>query len=325
MAFFWKVDSFPRVRSLGKIFLYALFVFLGGALVAPQAWKLIQLLPPDQLHGLIGDVQRMPFHRYLSRSIQVAAIVLLPLLLLSLHVRSLEELGLYSNDRRFKDLLAGLASGIPAALVLMTAIFLSGALEFHANWRPSVLPRIAVSAVVVAVMEEFLFRGVILGFLRQSFSRWIAICCSALIFAGLHFLNLPSSGNEKVAPTVWSGFSALSSLDQSLPPWPLFGWAFATLLLAGIILAWMTTRTGSLWASIGLHGSWVFAQQFFNSIAGFRHLPAGALLPYVGPAQCHGAVPIGLDALGSLLLAGLLAALLLRKRPWPHLYTHITW
>jgi membrane protease YdiL (CAAX protease family) len=325
MAFFWKVDSFPRVRSLGKIFLYALFVLLGGALVAPQAWKLMQLLPPDLLHGLIGDVQRMPFHRYLSRSIQVAAIVLLPPLLLSLHVRSLEELGLYGNERRFKDLLAGLASGIPAALVLIIAIFLSGALEFHANWKPSVLPRIAVSAVVVAVLEEFLFRGVILGFLRQSLSRWMAIVCSALIFAGLHFLNLPSSGNEKVAPTAWSGLTALASLREGLPSWPIFGWAFATLLLAGIILAWMTTRTGSLWAAIGLHGSWVFTQQFFNSIAGFRHLPAGALLPYVGPAQCHGAVPIGLDALASLLLAALIAVLLLRNRPSSRLYTRITW
>lgn len=324
MAFFWKVDSFPRVRSLGKIFLYAFFVLLGGALAAPQVWVLIQHLPPDLLHGLLGEVQRMPFHRYLSRSIQVASILLLVPLLLSLHVHSLEELGLYANQRKLRDLLVGLAAGIPAALLLVSALLLSGAFEVHINWKPSVLPRIAVTAVVVAVLEEFLFRGVLLGFLRQFLGRWIAIVCSALIFSGLHFLNLPSSGVEKTPPTWTSGLSSLASLREGLPSWPLLGWAFGTLLLAGIILAWMTTRTGSLWASIALHGSWVFIQQLFNSIAGYRHLPPEAFLPYVGPAQCHGAVPVGVDALLALLLAGVIAILLLRKRPWPRLYARVS-
>lgn len=324
MAFFWNVGSFPRVRSLGKIFLYAFFVLLGGALAAPQAWALIQQLPPDLLHGLIGEVQRMPFHRYLSRSIQVASILLLFPLLLSLHVRSLEELGLYGNQRKLSDLFLGLASGIPAALLLVIALFFSGAFEIHSSWKLSVLPRIAVSAVVVAILEEFLFRGVILGFLRQALSRWIAIVCSALIFASLHFLNLPS-GVEKPPPTWSSGLSALASIREGLPPLPLLGWAFATLVFAGIILAWLTTRTGSLWASIGLHGSWVLIQQLFNSIAGYRHLPPGCFLPYLGPAQCHGAVPIGLEPLIALVLAGAIAAILMKHRPWPRLYNRISW
>ena len=77
MAFFREVGSFPAVHALGKIFLYAVVVLLGGAMAAPLAWHLIAVLPADWLHGLIGEVQRMPFHRYLSRSIQVAAILLL--------------------------------------------------------------------------------------------------------------------------------------------------------------------------------------------------------------------------------------------------------
>jgi hypothetical protein len=310
------------VRSLGKILIYALFVLLGGALAAPQAWLLIQHLPPNLLHGLVGEVQGMPFHRYLSRSIQVASILLLVPLLISLHVRSLEELGLYGNNRKLHDFFIGLATGILAALLLVIALFFSGAFEIHVNWKPSVLPRILVTAVVVAMLEEFLFRGVILGFLRQSLSRWIAIVCSALIFAGVHFLNLPASATKTV-PTWSSGLSALASLRDALPPLPIFLWTFATLLFAGIILGWLTTRTGSLWASIGLHGSWVFIQQLFNSIASYRHLPPELFLPYVGPAQCHGAVPIGLEALIALLLAGALAAIFMRHRPRPRLYNRI--
>ncbi len=263
----------------------------------------------------------MPFHRYLSRSIQVAAILLLIPLLSSLHVHSLEELGLYGSKQRLRDFLTGLATGIPAALLLVVALVFSGAFEIHAGWKPSILPKLLMTAVVVAILEEFLFRGVILGFLRQSLSRWIAIVCSALIFAGVHFLNLPASDAVRTTPTWLSGFTALASLREGFPAWPLFLWAFATLLLAGIILGWMTTRTGSLWAAIGLHGSWVFIQQLFNSIASYRHLPPEVFLPYVGPAQCHGAVPVGVDALIALLLAGALAVIFLKNRPWPRLYS----
>ena len=324
MVFFGKVGSFPGVSSLGKIFLYAFLVLLGGALVAPWAWLLIQQLPADSLHGLIGSVQRMPFHRYLSRSIQVAGIILLWPLLHTLHVRSLEELGLFSSHRKMRDLFVGLIAGIPSALLLVVVTLESGAFDLHFTWSLSIIYKITMTALVVAIMEEFLFRGVILGFLRQFLARWIAIAVSALLFAALHFLNLPSSGKENIPPHWWSGLSALASLGEGLPAGPLLGWAFGTLFVAGLLLAWLTTRTGSLWASIGLHFSWVFAQQFFNSIARYPDLPSGAFLPLVGPAQCHGAVPIGLVPFFCLLLAGGIAALLLRKCPWPRFYTRVS-
>jgi hypothetical protein len=320
MVFSGKDASFLRVRSLGKIFLYAFCVLLVGALVAPQAWHLIQMMPGDWLHGLLGDVQRMPFHRYLSRSMQVVAILLLWPLLHSLHIRSLEELGLTSSRCMLRDLAAGFLAGIPSFLVLLVAFLISGAFELHIGWHAPLIPRIILTSVVVALVEEFLFRGVILGFLRQFLGTGVAIIVSAVIFATLHFLNLPSSGAHEEAPSWWSGLVALTALGKGLPPWPILGWAFATLFFAGILLGWMTTQTGALWASIALHGSWIFGQQFFNSLSSYRHIPPDAFLPFVAPAQCHGAVAVGLDALFALLIAALLAVILLRKRQRPHQY-----
>ena len=161
----------------------------------------------------------------------------------------------------------------------------------------------------------------ILGFCRQFLGNNLALFLSAVIFALLHFLNLPSSGVAGEAPKWWSGFAALALMGGGLPSYSIFAWAFGTLLLAGVVLGWMTIRTGSLWASIGLHGSWVFFQQLFNSIAGYHHPESGSFLPFVGPSQCHGAVPVGLDALVSLFFAGVLAAVLLRNRPEPRQYT----
>jgi len=315
--------SFIRVRSLGKIFLYLLLVLIGGALAAPLAWHLIQMLPPHFLGGLIGKIQGMPFHRYLSRSLQVAAILLLVPLLRSLRIRSFAELSLHGSGRPLKDMMVGLFSGAFCILFLESAALYSGAFVVHPGWGTGLmgaLPRLLLTAAVVATLEEFLFRGVLLGFFRQVMLPSVAIILSAMIFAGVHFLNLPTAVSGEVSPNWWSGLSALGSLGSSLPPWPVLGWAFATLVVAGIILAWMTVHTGSLWAPIGLHGSWILGQQAFNVVAGFRVQPPDGLLPLFGPPQCHGMVPVGLIPLGALLLAGLLAVILLRHRRQPPLY-----
>jgi len=317
-----KGDSFPRVRSLGKIFLYLTVVLLGGALVAPQVWHLLQKLPVGCLGGLVDEVRGMPFHRYLSRSLQVTAVVMLWPLLRSLRIRSFEEFGLFRNPCPFRDLGAGVSAGLLCALFLEPALLLSGAFGLHAPLSLSILhilPRILLTAVAVATMEEFLFRGVVLGFFRQVMNPSIAIFFSSVIFAAVHFLNLPSSSTVET-PEWWSGITLICSLWNALPAWPILGWAFASLFAAGMILGWMTMRTGSLWAAIGLHGTWIMSQQLFNTIAGFQVQPAGGFLPYFGSPQCNGMVPVGLVPLSTLLLSGLFVVLLLRKRPSPPWY-----
>ena len=315
--------SFPCVSSLGKIFLYLVLVLLGGALAAPQAWHLIQALPPDWLHGLIGKVQGMPFHRHLSRSLQVAAILLLWPLLRSLRIRSLAEFGIKRNPSPLRDLSVGLAAGVLCAILLQPLLLLSGSFVLRHGWDTSVLhalPRILMTALVVAAIEEFLFRGVLLGFFRQFTNPILAIIYSSALFAGVHFLNLPSEGSHAASPVWSSGFAILGSLGSALPPWPILSLAFATLFAAGLILAWMTVRTASLWAAFGLHSCWILGQQLFNAAAGFQVTPPGGLLPFFGPSQCNGMVPVGLVPLGSLLIAGVFAAVLLRKRERPPIF-----
>lgn len=292
-------------------------------MAAPQAWHLIQLLPPDWLHGLIGKVQGMPFHRYLSRSLQVAAILLLWPLLRSLRIRSLAEFGIMCNPRPLRDLSVGLAAGVLCAVLLQPMLLLSGSFVLRYGWDASVLhalPRILMTALVVAALEEFLFRGVLLGFFRQFTSPLLAIVCSSVLFAGVHFLNLPAAGSHAPSPEWWSGLAMLGSVGSALPPWPILLLAFATLFAAGLILAWMTIRTASLWAGFGLHSCWILGQQLFNAAAGFQVTPSGGLLPFFGPSQCNGMVPVGLVPLASLLIAGILAALLLRKRERPQFF-----
>jgi len=315
--------SFPCVRSLGKIFLYLLLVLVIGALAAPVAWHLIQMIPAEWSHGFMGKVQGMPFHRYLSRSLQVTAIVLLWPLLRSLRIRSLGELGLHGSERPLGDLSIGMLAGLFCIILLESASLWSGAFTPFPWWKANLivtLPQALLTAIVVATIEEFLFRGVLLGFLRQMTAPGVAILLSAVIFAGVHFLNLPADSTAKTAPEWCSGFAMIGSIGGAMPPWPVLGWAFATLLAAGLILAWMTVRTGSLMASIGLHGCWILGQQAFNRSAYFIVQPPEAFLPFFGAPQCNGMVPVGLIPLASLLIAGLLVGILLRYRAMPPIY-----
>jgi membrane protease YdiL (CAAX protease family) len=179
------------------------------------------------------------------------------------------------------------------------------------------LPGVLATAIIVSVLEEFLFRGVLLGFLRRVTIPPVAVIVSSLLFAAVHFLNLPHGSTAPLEVHWWSGLAALSAVGASLPSFPLLALAFTTLFTAGLILGWLTLRTGSLQAAIGLHALFILGQQLFNKTAAFRLVPADALMPFIGPSQCSGSVPVGLVPLAALLLGGLLAAVLLRKRPTP--------
>jgi membrane protease YdiL (CAAX protease family) len=297
-------------------------VLLGGALAAPQAWHLIQTLPPEWLGGLIAKVQGMPFHRYFSRSVQVAALVLIWPLMKSLRVRSLREFGLVPDPRPLRDLGAGIISGLFGMALFSAVQLLSGASLLDPAWVADLqksLPRVLLTATAVSVLEEFLFRGVLFGFFRQFLETRIAIFLSSALFALVHFASLPS-GDSPGPSHWWSGLEMAIHVVGGFAPTSLTAHALLILFTAGVLLAWLTVRTGALWAPVGLHAAWVFGQQAFNSAASFSVNPSDGLLPLIGPSQCKGMVPTGLLPFCCLLIAGFLAFLLLRKRERPPVF-----
>ena len=104
---------------------------------------------------------------------------------------------------------------------------------------------------------------------------------------------------------------------RCMTPAGIFFLAFATLFVGGLILGWLTVRTASLYPSLGLHAVWILCQQLFNKAAIYQVTPPGGLLPWIGPSQCSGMVPVGIFPLICLILVGCLASLLLRKRSRP--------
>ncbi len=118
---------------------------------------------------------------------------------------------------------------------------------------------------IVALLEEYIFRGLIfLAFCRRW--GWLrAAFLSSLIFSSLHFLT--GTGIKEVAdPYPWTaGFTVCSQLVTNMAiEFRLFPDAVG-LFLVGFILCYAFYRTGSLWYAVGLHGGWVWFASFITA------------------------------------------------------------
>jgi uncharacterized protein len=278
------------VPALGKILLYMVVVVLLGAILSPPIYWM--------LHQSVD----FPFYRYLSRVTQVTAFVLLAPLLFWLGIRSTREFGLERNRRAVSDALAGFALALLPGALLGGIYLILDIFRIKEDLMPFLLFRIALTAGVVAVVEEFLFRGVLLGLAAKAFGRWPAALGVSIAFAAVHFIR-PGKRPEIVVEW-WSGLAEITRVFESAPPPEILFLGFISLFVAGMVLAAATFRTRSLWLAIGLHAGWIFCQQVLQWLARYRVKPPDALLPWVGPNVVSGAVPTGLLPLGALLLTG---------------------
>ena len=283
------------MKSLAKIFFYLLISVLAGALVAPWIYLAVQGWDSSHwgsLSSLVASLQSMPFHRYFSRSVQVSALILLWPMVRWLGMYRLADFSLYSNNHAWSDLCFGIISALLPLGLLEIFFIWKGWYALTASFHPASLLKFLAAASLVALLEEFFFRGLLLGVSRRAFGDRGAFWFTSLFFAALHFLSMPHGGITNVD---WSsGLKLCIQVGQGLPIMPLFLGAFVNLTILGMILAWVTLRTHSLWLAIGLHAGWIFCQQSFNQSAHYAISPPDLMHPWIGLPQVHGLVPVGL-------------------------------
>ncbi len=183
------------------------------------------------------------------------------------------DIGFLPRQPFLKQLAQGFGLGFITLFPVLTVIF---ALDVHlvdetkpwtAIWAGTKMGLELLLALLIAFVEEPIFRGILLTGFSKHFSRITAIVASAFFYAALHFLNsnieIPSQDVE-----LWSGFILLrDAFAQMLNPHYLS--PFFSLLAVGIFLGVLKTRTpGSLGICIGCHAAWVWqiklSKLFFN-------------------------------------------------------------
>ena len=295
-----------RVNPLAKLLLYVAAVVLLAALLSPPVYWLFH-----DLHPVLGDV---PFRRFFSRTALVVALALLWPVLRWTNVRRLSELGLERDPRARAHFLAGLVLAMVPLLLLAGFYFGADIWRIRKDIEWGKLPAIVGTAAVVPFVEEFLFRGVLLGLAVRHFGRVVGVVAISLVFASVHFID----SRFDVAEVRWgSGFEVLANaFSNSGSATQAFSGGLALFVL-GVIFAAATLRTRSLWLAIGLHAGCIFGQQVLNVFAKFRLKPPEAWMPWAGPNVVHGMVPTGLVPLAALLVIGLLVWWYLRREPRP--------
>ncbi len=287
--------------DLLKLLVYILAVLLGGALLSP--WLVgggLWLL--DAASGqswLLEEIRKADFTRYFSRAMQVCAVLALwPLIRWTRMDRSLFP--------SWTPLQAGLgryALGFALAagfLLLLGAGFVQAGIykmRPEPAWASWATPLSA--ALGAGILEELFFRGALLGLLLRTQAPATALVSSSLLFAWVHFLRPPESWHLPLEQVDWtSGFQALGAIFRSFGDTDFLLAEFATLFAVGAVLAAARLKTGQLWASMGLHGGWVFGLKYFSALTyGAKTLRAGEHLPWIGINLKIGLAPLMVIAL----------------------------
>jgi membrane protease YdiL (CAAX protease family) len=207
----------------------------------------------------IGDA--IPFRQILTRSTQLFLVLTIFPIMAYLKVNK-EELGFAPIGVLSKQLLQGFGLGFIVLIPVLVVLYVLKITVYKGQfWTVGLMINAMTMnllvALLISVIEETLFRGIVLVGLKRKLPVIAAIILTSTYYAGLHFLSIKT--NLAVQDiTITSGFlmlgEAVGNLFRlaSVP-------AFFALLMVGIFLGVLRTQKKiSLGLCIGCHTSWVW-------------------------------------------------------------------
>ena len=185
-----------------------------------------------------------------NKAAKLGAILLASFIMARIERRSFGSFGLPWRGALRADFWLGASAGFAAITGLLVALRAVGAFHFGSialrgteTWGYAVA--FALIFLLIAVQEEFHYRGYGIYTLTTGIGFWPAALLSTLYFGWSHLDN--------------HGETALGVLN---------------VCAGGMLLCLLLRRTGSLWMPIGLHTAWDWGQSFFYGVP-----DSGYLLP----------------------------------------------
>jgi uncharacterized protein len=272
------------LKDVAKLGVYFVAIVLIGALLAPLLFWSAQSLAA---HGVFPFLAKYDFETFFHRAILIAAALLLwPLLCIS-HVRHMADLGLAPNQRWGRDFGAGVVLSAIPLLCCGALLIAFHAYSFRHIFAWSRFGKVLAASIAVPLIEEWFFRGIVLGVLLRTGRKYMPILAVSALFAAVHFLKAPERTSAFV--TWSSGLNSIANSFGRLGDPMMVVSAFATLFLIGCVLADARVLTRSLWMSIGLHAGWILGSGAFSLLARRQTLA----LPWLGKNLLVGIIPLG--------------------------------
>ncbi|MDD5461980.1 MAG: CPBP family intramembrane metalloprotease [Methylococcales bacterium] len=227
-----------------------------------------------------GTCDQFPFRKVISKFTQLFLVLSIFPAMAYLKI-SREELGFASRQAFLNQLIQGFGLGfitLMPVFIVLTVLKVNVIDETH-TWTIGWLVRnMAISlllALIISLIEEPIFRGILLTGLGRKLPVMGAILVSSIYYAGLHFLSTKT--NIPVQDTnLFTGFKLLGEAFANLFN-PNILPAFLALLMVGIFLGVLRTQIkASLGLCIGCHTSWVWqikmSKNLFNTNTGSEYL-----------------------------------------------------
>ncbi|MEA2013564.1 MAG: type II CAAX endopeptidase family protein [Verrucomicrobiota bacterium] len=251
------------MKTIKKLFIYILFIFIIGSFLAPILYFSLQQL------GLFIDC---PFRRIANRAFMLVAFIGLWPFLKSLNITGRKDWGF--NERR-KDfgtsVLKGLLFGLFSLIIIVALEILIGCL-FYMPYNKGITNFILlsisglISGITIALIEESFFRGILFSAIKKDKGLVFTIFFTSLLYATAHFIG----GDIKIPPeqvNFLSGFRVLlNSISFSKSSENITG-AFCCLTMIGIFFGMIRHYRGSISLQIGIHTGWVMAIKVARKIS----------------------------------------------------------
>lgn len=268
----------------GAIILWLAASLLAAALLTPHLYGWGKALfastelvdYPAVVESIASSAGRAKPDRYFSRSLLISALALLPLLIRRVKSLPREPLAdVYALrrspwSRRLTHLAGGLLIGSASLGALALVLEACGAAVPRETGFSAAkfFSKAFVPALGVGVIEELLFRGLLLGLWLRTYSVRTAWIGSSVMFSVAHFLS-PPNGLVIADPRAWyAGFEILGGTLGHFADPLFFATDFTMLTLIGLLLGWCRIRTFSLWLPIGLHAGLVLALKTISMVRG---------------------------------------------------------
>ncbi len=289
------------MRPTVLLIFYLSAVLIGGALLAPGLYFLTKTAASH--FPILERLSHQPFSRFVNRSMLILAVIGIWPLARAFGQKNISSLG-FAPGRDWKKSLAGFLVGFGSLALVAAMTVLFGQREINSQHSAAELIRhflnAAMAALLVAIIEELIFRGIVFGGLRKSLSWSNAAILSSAVYALVHFFRrTPPSENIS-----WlSGFIVLGQMSGGFTEVQTLIPGFINLFIAGMILATAYQITGTLYFSIGLHAGWIFWLKSF----GFFTRPIGPATNFFwGTSKL-------IDGWSAMILLGSLLFIFLRR------------
>ena len=241
---------------------YVGVLFVGAELAAvTYAWMqyLDGLIEVDWIRYLAHK----PLCQYVDRFRVVGFFLLLPYICKKCNIR-LKDLNLRFDLKKY---LMAFCSGCGLWMLLFVACIAMVGGVVPKNTQAIPLWPIFFASLLLAMLEEIIFRGVVFEFFRKSYSEIVSMGLLALLFACLHFsMCEPGNAHNMFLHATQCAYNSLTTIFTHIQ-WTYF----ACLLLLSCVLLRLRLQFKSLWCSIGFHQGLVFVLMLLRKKYAFTH------------------------------------------------------